>query len=289
MKGRRVRGFALVLAMVVGLLLLLYPPVSDWWNSFHQSQAVRDYVARVDDMDDATYQGFLEGAREYNRKLAEEGPEAMLTRYSDLYARVLDISGDGSMGYLEIPGIGVSLPIYHGTSADVLQSSVGHLPWSSVPIGGESTHSVLSGHRGLPSSRLFTDLDKLAVGDFFTVHVLRESMTYEVDQILIVDPDDTSALRIEPGQDLCTLVTCTPYGINTHRLLVRGHRVADRTVTPGERVSSDAMLVEPLAVAPFFFAVLAAAALAVGTLVPRIRRTRRGPVKRGEEGEDETD
>jgi sortase A len=154
------------------------------------------------------------------------------------------------IGSIEIPSINVSLAIYHGTSEAVLQTGVGHIPGSSLPVGGVGTHCVLSGHRGLPSARLFTDLDKLNVGDTFVLHVLDETLTYEVDQILIVEPDDVDALEIDPDKDLCTLVTCTPYGINTHRLLVRGHRVENEATASTVRVTADAIQIEPVQVAP---------------------------------------
>lgn len=166
------------------------------------------------------------------------------------YDTLLDISGTGIMGYIEIPTINISLPVYHGTEDAVLQIAVGHLEWSSLPVGGEDTHCVLSGHRGLPSAKLFTNLDKLVVGDKFVMRVLDEVLTYEVDQILIVEPTDVSTLIIEAGKDLCTLVTCTPYGFNSHRLLVRGHRIENQEEAQAIRVTSDAIQIEPLIVAP---------------------------------------
>lgn len=166
------------------------------------------------------------------------------------YDTLLDISGTGVMGYIEIPTINISLPVYHGTEDAVLQIAVGHLEWSSLPVGGEDTHCVLSGHRGLPSAKLFTNLDKLVVGDKFVMRVLDEVLTYEVDQILIVEPTDVSTLIIEAGKDLCTLVTCTPYGFNSHRLLVRGHLIENQEEAQAIRVTSDAIQIEPLIVAP---------------------------------------
>ena len=178
----------------------------------------------------------------YALALSEEEKEA--------YDALLDISGTGVMGYIEIPTVNISLPVYHGTEDAVLQIAVGHLEWSSLPVGGESTHCVLSGHRGLPSAKLFTNLDKLVAGDKFIMRVLDEVLTYEVDQILIVEPTDVSTLIIEAGKDLCTLVTCTPYGINSHRLLVRGHRIENQDEAKAIRVTSDAIQIEPLIVAP---------------------------------------
>ncbi|MDY4042024.1 MAG: class C sortase [Collinsella sp.] len=271
-KKGRLTTVLLAAAFLVGLGLLLYPSVSDYWNSFHQSQVVDTYKEDVQTMDEATYEAILNEARDYNAELAKRGPDAMLADEQQRYNRALDVSGTGVMGYIEIPSIDVSLPIFHGTSHEVLQSSVGHIEWSSLPVGGPDAHSVLSGHRGLPSSRLLSDLDKLVVGDTFTVHVLREVYTYEVDEIRIVLPTETDSLQIMPGQDLCTLVTCTPYGINTHRLLVRGHRVANDGAVDPDRVSADAVRIEPLVIAPVFFAVLTAAALGVSTVVNRRRR-----------------
>ena len=175
------------------------------------------------------------------------------------------------MGYIEIPEIDVSLPIYHGTEDPVLQVAIGHLEWTSLPVGGESTHCVLSGHRGLPSAKLFTDLDRLVVGDRFRLGVLDQVLTYEVDQILIVEPQDTEALLIEEGKDLCTLVTCTPYSINTHRLLVRGHRVETEKDAKNVRVTSDAIQIEPYLVAPVVAAPILLVLL-LGLLIPRRRK-----------------
>ena len=187
----------------------------------------------------------------YNQSLLHRESDYALTDDQDSqYASLLAIDDSGMIGYIEIPSIGVSLPIYHGTSDGVLQRAVGHLDWTSLPVGGASTHCVLSGHRGLPSAKLFTDLDRLTTGDTFALRILDEVLTYEVDQILIVEPEDVSALSIEDGKDLCTLVTCTPYGINSHRLLVRGHRVENQAETQMTRVTSDAIQIEPLIVAP---------------------------------------
>ena len=166
------------------------------------------------------------------------------------YESLLDLSGLGIMGYIEIPEIDCSLPVYHGTEESVLQIAVGHIEWTSLPVGGEGTHCVLSGHRGLPSAKLFTNLDKLEPGDVFLLRILDEVLTYEVDQILIVEPQDTSALQIVKGKDYCTLMTCTPYGVNTHRLLVRGHRIDNIEQAHSVRVTADAVQIEPTLVAP---------------------------------------
>ena len=241
----------LVLAFFAGLSLLLYPTVSDYWNSLHASQAVADYAENVRNLEAEKYEQVLQDARNYNQMLPYKHTTFALSEEDKgAYDTLLDISGTGVMGYIEIPTINISLPVYHGTEDAVLQIAVGHLEWSSLPVGGEDTHCVLSGHRGLPSAKLFTNLDKLVVGDKFVMRVLDEVLTYEVDQILIVEPTDVSTLIIEAGKDLCTLVTCTPYGINSHRLLVRGHRIENQEEAQAIRVTSDAIQIEPLIVAP---------------------------------------
>lgn len=241
----------LILALFAGLSLLLYPTVSDYWNSLHASQAVADYAENVRNLEAEKYEQVLQDAKSYNQMLPyEQTTFALSEEEKEAYDALLDISGTGVMGYIEIPTVNISLPVYHGTEDAVLQIAVGHLEWSSLPVGGESTHCVLSGHRGLPSAKLFTNLDKLVAGDKFIMRVLDEVLTYEVDQILIVEPTDVSTLIIEAGKDLCTLVTCTPYGINSHRLLVRGHRIENQDEAQAIRVTSDAIQIEPLIVAP---------------------------------------
>ena len=247
----KVVTFILVAAFLAGVSLLLYPTISDYWNSLHASQAVAGYAEEVSEMDDNRYEEILAAAREYNQSLLSRASGFTLDDETrELYEQVLNVSGNGIMGYIEIPTIKLSLPIYHGTDDSVLQIAVGHLEWSSLPVGGESTHCVLSGHRGLPSAKLFTNLDQLVEGDTFVIRVLDEVLTYEVDKILIVEPNDVESLAIEEGQDLCTLVTCTPYGVNSHRLLVRGHRVANQEDADTIRVTSEAIQIEPLLVAP---------------------------------------
>lgn len=241
----------LILIFFIGLSLLLYPTVSDYWNSLHQSQAIVTYAEQVSDMDDDQYDQMWYEAKEYNQGLLSRTNNYTLSKENyGVYQNLLNICGSGVMGYIEIPSINVSLPIYHGTDEAVLQVAVGHLEWTSLPTGGESTHCVLSGHRGLPSAKLFTSLDQLVEGDTFMLQILDETLTYEVDQILIVEPKDTDALQIVEGQDYCTLVTCTPYGVNTHRLLVRGHRVENEEEVKTVRVTADAIQIEPLIVAP---------------------------------------
>lgn len=246
---RKLSTMLLILVFFAGLSLLLYPSLSDYWNSFHASQAVATYSEEVRNLNADKYDRLIGEAREYNTALPGRYKAFFLSESDrSTYNALLDVNGTGVMGYIEIPTIQISLPIYHGTEDEVLQIAVGHLDWSSLPVGGEGTHCVLSGHRGLPSAKLFTNLDKLVAGDKFVIRVLDEVMTYEVDQILIVEPNDLSALAIEKGKDLCTLVTCTPYGVNSHRLLVRGHRVENESEEI--RVTSDAMEIDPLIVAP---------------------------------------
>ena len=265
----------LILILVVGLSLMLYPSISNWWNEAHQSRAIAAYSQEVSKLDENRYDELWQQAWEYNRSLiGRENVYLLDDSQKAEYERLLDVSGMGIMGYIEIPSINVSLPIYHGTEESVLQVAVGHLEWTSLPVGGESTHCVLSGHRGLPSAKLFTDLDRLVVGDRFRLGVLDQVLTYEVDQILIVEPQDTEALLIEEGKDLCTLVTCTPYSINTHRLLVRGHRVETEKDAKNVRVTSDAIQIEPYLVAPVVAAPILLVLL-LGLLIPRRRNKRR--------------
>lgn len=262
----------LVFLLLIGLSLLLYPTVSDYWNSFHQTRAIVTYAENVAALDSASYDAVWDAARQYNRNLLNRSNSFLLSEEQKAeYESLLDISGLGVMGYIEIPEIDVSLPIYHGTEDPVLQVAIGHLEWSSLPVGGESTHCVLSGHRGLPSAKLFTNLDKLREGDTFLLRVLDEILTYEVDQILIVEPQDTAALEIVEGEDYCTLVTCTPYGINTHRLLVRGHRIDNIEEVKTVRVTADAVQIEPMLVAPVV-AVPMLLILLILLLLPRRRK-----------------
>ena len=241
----------LVLILLAGLSLLLYPTFSDWWNSYHQTKAIASYAADVANLSNEDYEKIWKAATEYNASLSERNSDYTLTEeQKSQYEQLLNVSGDGIMGYIEIPSINCSLPIYHGTQESVLQIAVGHIEWSSLPVGGASSHCVVSGHRGLPSAKLFTNLDELSKGDTFMLRVLDEVLTYEVDQILIVEPQETGALQIEEGKDYCTLVTCTPYGINTHRLLVRGHRIDNIEEAKTIRVTADAIQIEPLLVAP---------------------------------------
>ena len=241
----------LILILLIGLSLVLYPTVADYWNSLHQSRAIATYAEEVANIDTEKYTAVWQDAVAYNQSLRERDNIFLLSEEQKVqYDQLLNIGGNGVMGYIEIPAIGVSLPVYHGTDEAVLQIAIGHLEWTSLPVGGENTHCVVSGHTGLPSAKLFTNLNQLVVGDTFIFRILDETLTYEVDQILIVLPHETDALHIEEGKDLCTLVTCTPYGVNSHRLLVRGHRVENAEIAKTIRVTADAMQIEPLIVAP---------------------------------------
>ncbi len=249
-KKNRLSNFILAAMLLIGLSLLLYPSLSDYWNSFHQSRAIMRYMESVGTMDTAEYDAIMASARAYNRSIDTGEFRWFLTdREQARYEAELNFNRDGNMGFITIDKIHVQLPIYHGTSEPVLQTSIGHIEWSSLPVGGEGTHCVLSGHRGLPSAKLFSDLDKLTEGDVFSLSVLNEAFTYQVDQIRVVEPEDIQELQIIPGGDYCTLVTCTPYGVNTHRLLVRGRRVAN---PQGEaRVTADAVQIDAVYVIPF--------------------------------------
>ena len=241
----------LISLLLVGLFLVLYPTVSDYWNSFHQSKAVASYLQDVEDMEESKKDSLREEARVYNEKLPQNvTPSLQVSGYDKtFYNETFKVSKSGIMAYIEIPKLNTTLPIYHGTDETVLQVAIGHIPGTSFPIGGKGSHAVVSGHRGLPSARLFTDIDHLVEGDIFLIQVLDETLTYQVDQILTVLPQEVSALRVDPDQDYVTLTTCTPYGINTHRLLVRGHRVAN--LKGDVRVVSEASQVEVLLIAPF--------------------------------------
>lgn len=221
---------------------MAYPTVSDWWNNLHQSRAVSSYIEAVNELSPEEYERIWNDAVEYNKSLLGKVQTFYLEGEAlEDYESQLNIEGNGIMGYLEIPTITITLPIYHGLDEGILQVAIGHMEDTSLPVGGESTHCVVSGHRGLPSARLLTDIDRMREGDLFMFHTLNEVLTYEVDQIRIVEPEDTKDIQIVPGKDLATLVTCTPYGINSHRMLIRGHRVptiaADRVVAEAEQVS----------------------------------------------------
>jgi sortase A len=234
----------LAIGFTLGLTLLLYPTVSNYWNSIHQGRVVTDYNTIVATLSRQDYEQIFSDAQAYNESLLTNTDRFDIDETTDqtYYKSLLSINGSEVMGTLEIPKLNVKLPLYHGTSEAVLQEGIGHIEGSSLPIGGESTHSALSGHSGLPSAKLLTDLDQMEIGDMFYLYVCGKTLAYQVDQILIVDPDDVEPLAITPGEDYVTLITCTPYGINTHRLLVRGTRTdveANRNMT----LTNDASLV----------------------------------------------
>ena len=246
----RLLNLALVLILFVGLGLVLYPSFSDYWNSFHQSRVIAHYTEALDDLTNEEFDRLMEEAEAYNERWFEAGgaPHVLTEEEITEYNNLLSFNGTGMMGYIEIPSIGCYLSIYHGTSEAVLQVATGHIEWTSLPVGGENTHAVISGHRGLPSAKLFTELDKLRTGDKFSLFILGKELDYEVCQINTVTPEDIDLMRVYPGEDYVTLVTCTPYGINTHRLLVRGTRietVEDRTL----HFTSEAMLIDTVVVA----------------------------------------
>ena len=262
----------LILIFLVGLSVMLYPTVSDYINQKNQSRAVASYSEEVENLSDVDYQAYFDAADDYNRRLAET-PDAFY-RPDEVsgYTDTLDVSGTGIMGYITIPKIGVELPIYHGTSDGVLQVAAGHLEGSSLPVGGAGTHAVISAHRGLPSAKLFTNLDELEVGDTFTITVLDRVLTYEVDQISIVLPTETDLLQPVEGKDYVTLMTCTPYGINTHRLLVRGKRIENAENQKHIRVTADALRIEPIIVAPALAVPMLLVMLVVMLAVPHLRK-----------------
>jgi len=230
--------------------VLLYPSISSYWNSKTQSEAIVDYESMLAQYKPEDYTAIFEAADEYNKKLLQlEEPLLEHNKLSD-YHSILNVSSTGMMGYITVPKISQELPVYHGTSDGVLSVAVGHLEGTSLPVGGKSTHSVVSAHRGLPTAVLFTHLDRMEVGDTFYFTILDRTITYEVDEIRIVEPHDTSLIRIVEGKDYCTLLTCTPYGINTQRLLVRGHQV-DATQKRNIYIANEAYRIEPLIVMPF--------------------------------------
>ena len=262
----------LILVFFVGLSVMLYPTVSDYVNQINQSRAVASYSEEVENLSDVDYQAYFDAADDYNRRLAETPDAFYRPEEVSGYTDTLDVSGTGIMGYITISKIGVELPIYHGTSDGVLQVAAGHLEGSSLPVGGAGTHAVISAHRGLPSAKLFTNLDELEVGDTFTITVLDRVLTYEVDQISIVLPTETDLLQPVEGKDYVTLMTCTPYGINTHRLLVRGKRIENAENQKHIRVTADALRIEPIIVAPALAVPMLLVMLVVMLAVPHLRK-----------------
>ncbi len=240
----------LTLGFLIGISILLYPAISNFWNKITQSRAIVDYESALEDLNSNDYTDIFKAADDYNKALYNTFEPMLNYKEVEGYNDALNLAEDGMMGYLKIERIGVELPIYHGTSDHVLNMGVGHLEGTSLPIGGQSTHSVMSAHRGLPSSKLFTDLDRIEKGDTFQIVVLDQVFTYQVDMVKVVLPTEIYDLQIIDGADYCTLFTCTPYGINTHRLLVRGVRVETLAQKPIIYVSNEAFRIEPLVVTP---------------------------------------
>ena len=240
----------IVAVILVGIGLLAYPSVANYWNQFHQTRAIMAYNDTVSSLSTEDYKKILNDAKEYNKKLGETGIVWKMSKAQKAeYEKQLAVDTSGIMGYVSVPKFHIKLPVYHGTNESVLQIAIGHLEQTSLPVGGDSSHCEVSGHRGLPSARLFTDIDKIKEGDTWTMNVLNETLTYECDQIRIVEPEDLSNLQITQGKDYCTLITCTPYGVNTHRLLVRGHRIPN--VDGNANLTADAIQIEPIYIAPF--------------------------------------
>ena len=272
---RRLGNILLTLAFVLGIALIAYPSFSDWWNSFHQTRAIAGYTAQVANMDKEEFDRMWAEAESFNEYLSKKSGRFNLTEEElATYNSILDVTGTGIMGYIDIPSINISLPVYHGTDEAILQIAIGHIEGTSFPIGGEGTHSAVSGHRGLPSAKLFTDIDQLQAGDKFLLQILDRTLTYEVDQIRIVEPGDISELAIAPGKDYCTLVTCTPYGINTHRLLIRGTRVANEAgelVVPAEAFRIPNYITIPAIGVPLLFLTLIVLLVVSGRRKPKIK------------------
>ena len=252
-------GIFLVLMLFIGVCGLLYPSVSQYWNSKTQTRAVENYQEILNSLQPEDYDAHFQEAYAYNDALKElKSPlqeHSLLEGYDD----ILNINGNGIMGYVAIPKLGVELPVYHGISAEVLNVACGHLEGSSFPVGGESTHCVLSAHRGLPHAKLFTDLDKMELGDTFLLTVLNVTLTYQVDQIKVVRPDEIDDVQIIEGEDLCTLLTCTPYGVNSHRLLVRGTRIenaAPKLYVTSNAYKIDSLVATPVVAAPILLILL---------------------------------
>ena len=263
-RKHRVSNWVLVLILFIGIGIAAYPVFSEYWNSLHQTRAIMGYAERVAEMTNEEYEQVWNAALDYNQRLLDKPNRwAIDSDCLDDYETQLNVDATGNMGYISIPKIDVNLPVYHGTSDTVLQTSIGHITGTSLPAGSAHTdpedwlkpdfasHCVLSGHRGLPSARLFSDLDAMEVGDLFYLTILDQTLTYRVDRITVIEPEDMEELEIVPGKDLCTLMTCTPYGINTHRLLVRGSRVENEKNYLEVRVTADAIRIEPVYVAPF--------------------------------------
>lgn len=264
----------LIVVFAIGLSLMLYPTLSNLWNKNYTSRIISEYNQILSDKDEQEYQNLFDEAVAYNQSL-EKGTFAHILskKETEKYESMLNVTNSGMMGYVEIPSIDVKLPIYHGVDEGVLQVAAGHLNWSSLPVGGTTSHCIISGHRGLPSAKLFSDLDELVEGDFFEIKVLNQSLWYEVDKISIIEPNKLDDLTLVKGQDYVTLVTCTPYGINTHRLLVRGHRVTDAMLQKVLQVTADAAIVSPVLISIILFVPLSLCALSIPLIINKKRKT----------------
>lgn len=264
-RGPSISTIIMLLLILGGGTIIAYPTFADWWNSYHQTRAIASYVSAVEEADPAALQAMMDEAKAYNKSLLTKPNRFNFTEADEAeYKRILDPTGQGIMGYVSVARLHINYPIYHSVDEAILQVAIGHIEGSSLPVGGPSVHAAISGHRGLPSAKLFSDLDKMVEGDTFTITVLKETLAYEVDQIRIVEPSDMSNLSIDDGKDYVTLVTCTPYGVNTHRLLVRGHRIANITgmaVIPAEAVQIPNYVAVPAVGVPMLFAYLIGALL----------------------------
>lgn len=264
-RGPSISTIIMLVLILGGAAIIAYPTFADWWNSYHQSRAIATYVSAIEESDPAALQAMMDEAHAYNKALLTKPNRFTLSEAEEAeYKRTLDPTGQGIMGYVQVTRLHINYPIYHSVDEAILQVAIGHIEGTSLPVGGPSTHAAISGHRGLPSAKLFTDLDKMVEGDTFTITVLKDTLTYEVDQIRIVEPSDMSNLSIDDGKDYVTLVTCTPYGVNTHRLLVRGHRIANITgmaVIPAEAVQIPNYVAVPAVAVPMLFAYLVGALL----------------------------
>ncbi len=268
----------LVVIFILGLGIMLYPAISNYINEKNQSYAIVNYENALQDMKEEDFEAYFLQAEAYNIALNAEKMAFYNPKLVEGYNEALNIDGTGTMGYINIPAINVMLPIYHGTDERTLQNAAGHLEGSSLPTGGASRHAVISAHRGLPSAKLFTNLDKLVVGDRFTLTILNKVLTYEVDQIAIVLPSETGGLQVQEGKDLCTLITCTPYGINTHRLLVRGKRVENEVEKKAVYVPADAIKIDPVIVTP----IMAIPFLLILLVILLVRYRKKGNEKKNE-------
>lgn len=275
-KSGRLSTIILIIILLVGLSVMLYPIISNWWNERVQSKVISDYKETVSKMDSGNIEKLINEAHEYNEQLV--GLYAPFINYDEIpgYDDILNVSGTGIMGYITIPVIHAEYPIYHGTSEEVLNIAAGHLQGSSLPVGGADTHAVISAHRGLPSAKLFTDLDKMVEGDTFTITILDQVYTYEVEKILTVKPEDVDKLAIIPEKDYVTLMTCTPYGVNTHRLLLRSHRI-ETVYDESEvkvKVNPDALQVDPMLVVPVIFTVFVIILILIWVIGGKRKKTR---------------